>query len=203
MFQNPFFQAPLDYSGREVLITQILDQYNKQPTKKPSSWDENIHTSIVYDSKNNIDYFEKAGIPLDLVSEINDLVQQFIAKNDLSDIGTFYIAEMWYNVYTNRQYQNMHKHSNGSNMFFSGVYFMKYNEEEHSATRFYNPHFEIDFEKVQDNSFFVQTPNIKEKDVFIFPSDVGHDVLPQNSADPRITIAFNVACIMKEKFEYA
>jgi hypothetical protein len=87
-------------------------------------------------------------------------------------------------------------------MMFSGVYYMKYNEKEHSATRFYNPYFELDFDKVQTNPFFVNSPDIKENDVFIFPSDVGHDVSEQASSDLRITIAFNVACIFKESFTY-
>jgi uncharacterized protein (TIGR02466 family) len=203
MFSTPFLQTKLDYTGREHLIQKITSEYEKTPTRKPSSWEENVHTSILYDGyKNNIEYFEKAGIPLDLVGQINDIVQAFVTDLGIADIGTFYIAEMWYNVYSNSQFQRMHKHSNNNNMMFSGVYYMKYNEKEHSATRFYNSYFELDFDKVQNNPFFVNSPVIKENDVFIFPSDVGHDVSEQTSSDLRITIAFNVACMFKESFTY-
>ena len=200
MFQQPFLHTRLDWSGRENLIHAIQAEYNKQPMKKPSSWADNVHTSIQYGGyKDNIDYFQKAGIPLDLVTEIDKIVQKFVHDLDITDIGRFYIAEMWYNAYSNAQFQHMHKHSNQNNMMFSGVYYMKYNEQEHSATRFYNPHFEVEFDKVRHNKLFVTKPKIKENDVFIFPSDVGHDVEEQNSKDLRITIAFNVACIFKEE----
>ena len=96
----------------------------------------------------------------------------------------------------------MHKHSNKNNNFFSGVYYMKFNDKVHSATRFYNPGFEVDFDKIQDNSFFISSPEIKEDDIFIFPSDVGHDVPAQTTDELRITVAFNVACIFNEKFQY-
>lgn len=200
MFQNPFLHTRLDWSGREHLIQTIQAKYNKQPLRKPSSWADNVHTSILYgDYKNNIDYFQKAGIPLDLVTELDKIVQAFVHDLGIVDVGQFYIAEMWYNAYSNSQFQHMHKHSNQNNMMFSGVYYMKFNEAEHSATRFYNPHFEIDFTKVQDNQFFVTKPALKENDVLIFPSDVGHDVEEQNSKDLRITVAFNVACVFKEE----
>jgi uncharacterized protein (TIGR02466 family) len=202
MFAPPFYQTSLDYDHRDSLIQSIVSEYEKTPMRKPSSWEENVHTSIQYgDYKNNIEYFEKAGIPLDLVARINQVVQEFIFKLGISDIGTFYIAEMWYNAYANSQFQHMHKHSNNNNMLFSGVYYMKFNEKEHSATRFYNPYFEIDFNKVRNNSFFVKTPIIKENDIIIFPSEVGHDVLEQNTSDLRITIAFNVACLFNETQE--
>jgi uncharacterized protein (TIGR02466 family) len=200
MFKNPFFQTKLDYSGRDQLIKQISAEYEKAPTKKPASWEENVHTSIVYeDYENNLDYFQKSGIPLDLVVEIDKIVQLFVIDLDIADIGTFYIAEMWYNAYANAQFQQPHKHSNKTNMMFSGVYYIKFNKAEHSATRFYNPYFDINFKKVSNNPFFVTAPDINENDVLIFPSDVGHDVLEQNSKDLRITVAFNVGCIFKEE----
>jgi len=203
LFNNPFYQTSLNYQGKEALIQTITNEYEKAPSKKPSSWEENVHTSILYEAcKNNLDYFEKAGIPLDLVVETDKVVQDFVTDLGISSIGKFYIAEMWYNAYSRSQYQQMHKHSNKSNMMFSGVYFMKFNQETHSATRFYNPYFEIDFDKVQDNPFFITSPKVKEDDVFIFPADVGHDVLEQTADDLRITVAFNVACTFNEKFTY-
>lgn len=199
MFQQPFLHTQLDWSGREQLINLICAEYNKQPVKKPSSWADNVHTSIQYGNyKSNIDYFEKAGIPLSLVTELDKIVQTFVHSLDIADIGQFYIAEMWYNAYSTAQFQHMHKHSNQNNMMFSGIYYLKFNEAEHSATRFYNPHFELDFDKVRHKHFFVTAPSIKQNDVFIFPSDVGHDVEQQASKSLRITVSFNVACIFKQ-----
>jgi uncharacterized protein (TIGR02466 family) len=201
MFDLPFYHTSLNYAEKPRLVKEIQSRYNLSPTHKPNTWQEDVHTSIVYGNyANNLEYFKKANIPLDLVIEVDKIVQDAVERFAIADIGKFYIAEMWYNAYKNHQYQHMHKHSDGNNMFFSGIYYMKFNDQEHSATRFYNPHFEVDYEKssIRKNTFFVQQPPIKEDDVFIFPSDVGHDVLPQNSDDLRISVAFNVACLYNE-----
>jgi len=201
LFNSPFYHTTIDYTGKSKLIEQIQSRYNLSPTYKPNSWGEDVHTSIVYQKcDNNIEYFKKSNIPIDLVIEIDRVVQKSVEQFGVEDLGKFYIAEMWYNAYKNRQYQHMHDHSNNNNMLFSGIYYMKYNEKQHSATRFYNPHFKINYDKtiIQKNSFFVKQPEIKENDVFIFPSNVVHDVLPQESDDLRITIAFNVALLNDE-----
>ena len=201
LFNVLFYHTSIQYSGKDNFVSFIENEYAKQPTLKPDSWQEDVHTSIVYGKfSDNLDYFKQSSIPLDLVVEIDKVVQDFVQSKNLDSIGKFYIAEMWYNAYKNRQYQHMHKHSNGSNMFFSGVYYMRFDAKTHSATRFYNPHFEVDYENefVKQHPLFVQIPDIKEDDVFIFPSDVGHDVLPQDSDQLRITVAFNVGCLFHE-----
>ena len=110
---------------------------------------------------------------------------------------------MWYNAYKNGQYQHMHKHSNGNDNIFSGVYYLKFNEKKHSPTRFYHPGFEIDFSKVRDDDFFIVTPPIKENDIIFFCSDIGHDVPEQFSDELRITVAFNVRCEFHESMQYS
>jgi uncharacterized protein (TIGR02466 family) len=204
IFNSPFYFNSISYPNRQKLIQEIENKYNREPTHKPDMWEENVHTSIQYGSyKNNLEYFQKSGIPLDLVQLIDEKIQNLVHMENLNEIGQFYISEMWYNVYKNGQYQHKHKHSNGNNNFFSGVYYIQFNENEHSPTRFYNPYFEIDFDKVKNHLFFVYTPKIKENDLLIFPSDVGHDVSYQYSSKLRITISFNVSCIFNESKQYS
>jgi uncharacterized protein (TIGR02466 family) len=202
-FNSSFYLDLVSYPNRQKLIQEIEDRYHEEPTHKPDSWEENVHTSIQYEGhKNNLEYFQNAGIPLDLVYLIDEKIQNLVRKENLNDMGLFYISEMWYNAYKNGQYQHKHKHSNRNNNFFSGVYYIQFDENEHSPTRFYNPYFEIDFDKVKNHSFFVYTPKIKEDDLLIFPSDVGHDVSYQYSSKLRITISFNVSCIFNESKQY-
>lgn len=202
-FNSSFYLESILYPNREKLIREIQNKYNKEPTYKPDSWEENVHTSIQYQGyKNNLEYFQNAGIPLDLVQLIDEKVQNIVRKEKLNDIGIFYISEMWYNAYKNGQYQHNHKHSNGNNNFFSGVYYIKFDEKEHSPTRFFNPYFDIDFDKAENHPFFVYTPKIKENNLLIFPSDVGHNVSSQYSSKLRITISFNVSCLFNESKQY-
>ena len=198
-FCSSFYLDSVSYPNREKLIYEIESKYDQNPTYKPDSWEENVHTSIQYGShKNNLEYFQKCGIPLDLVCVIDEKIQNFIDKEKLSSIGQFYISEMWYNAYKNGQYQHKHKHSNAENNFFSGVFYLQFDEKEHSSTRFFNPYFDVNFEKLEDNRYFTFLPKIKENDLIIFPSDVGHDVPHQHSSKLRITISFNVSCIFHE-----
>ena len=203
-FRSFFYLDTLDYSNRDELVKSIETAYQQNPTHKPDSWEDNVHTSIVYDKCiTPSQYFDKAHIPNDLVKLIDDKLQEFITKENLASVGKFYIHEMWYNAYKNGQYQHMHKHSNGNNTVFSGVYYLKFDEKEHSSTRFYHPGFEIDFTKVKDNDFFMFTPKVKENDILFFSSDIGHDVPEQFSSNLRITVAFNVICEFHESIQYS
>lgn len=198
-----FYLDSLEYPDRDNLLKKIAEQYDKNPNSKPDSWDENVHTSIQYGKhKDNFEYFELAGIPLDLVALINDKVKKLVEIENLQGLGEFYISEMWYNAYKNGQYQYMHKHSNNYNNFFSGVYYFEL-DEEHSSTRFYNPAFEVDFEQVLDHKLFTFSPKVNQNDIIIFPSDVGHDVTRQYSDKLRVTISFNVSCLFNEHFDYS
>ena len=202
-FSSGIYKDQLKYSRKQDLIDQIKSRYQRDQTFKPSSWNENVHTSIVYDvCKTPSQYFDKSFIPMDLVNVIDQKLQQLIHKENLHTLGKFHISEMWYNAYAHGQYQHMHKHSNGNNNLFSGIYYLKFNPHEHTSTRFYNPAFEIDFDKVRHNKFFCFMPEITEDDLIIFPSDMGHDVPAQYSSELRITVSFNVMCQYHESMQY-
>jgi uncharacterized protein (TIGR02466 family) len=198
-----FYIDSLKYKNKNVLLKNIKSRYNKSPNLKPDNWPESVHTSIQHKNcKDNYQYFELSGIPLDLVVLINQKVQDLIEIEGLQDIGEFYISEMWYNAYRNGQYQNRHKHSNRYNIFFSGVYYLEI-DEEHSSTRFYNPAFEVCFEKILNLEFFTFSPKVKNNNLIIFPSGVPHDVTSQHSRKLRVTISFNVRCIFNEHINYS
>jgi len=202
-FSSGIYKDSIKYPHKQTFINQISSRYHTQQTLKPKSWDEDVHTSIVYDTyKTSHEYFDKSFIPLDLVDSIDKKLQQLIHQENLDLLGKFHISEMWYNAYTHGQYQYMHKHSNGNNNVFSGIYYLKFNSKEHTSTRFYNPAFEIDFDKVRYNKFFCFMPDVVEDDLIIFASDIGHDVPQQYSSELRITVSFNVICKYHESMQY-
>jgi uncharacterized protein (TIGR02466 family) len=202
-FGSQFFIYTCNYANKKTLIDRIQQKYALQKTRKHKTWDENVHTSIVYDKYTTLEnYILKSEIPQDLVVVLNQILQNFIEKQNLQSLGEFRISEIWYNAYSRGQYQNMHKHSNGNNNIFSGIYYIKFDPQQHSNTRFYNPSFEIDFSKVKNNSYFVFQPTVKENDIIFFPSDIGHDVPEQICDELRITISFNIQCIYYEHMQY-
>lgn len=199
-----FYIAPVKYDGRDKFIQDAEKRYNQSPNLKPTSWQENVHTSINYDQCKTVEeYSKKSNIPDDLVAVLSNWVQTFVKQKNIDTIGRYYISEIWYNAYKNRQFQHMHKHSNSYNNVFSGVYYIKFNNNKHTPTRFYHPGFEIDFEKVITNPYFVYTPDVNENDLIIFPSDIGHDVPIQDTNELRITVSFNVKCDYYQQLSYS
>jgi uncharacterized protein (TIGR02466 family) len=202
-FSSGIYKDRLKYSRKQELINQITSRYHAQQILKPKSWDEDVHTSIVYNTyKTPNEYFDKSFIPIDLVDLVDQKLQQLIHQENLQTLGKFYISEMWYNAYAHGQYQHMHKHSNGNNNVFSGIYYLKFNPNKHTCTRFYNPAFEIDFDKVRHHKFFCFMPEVVEDDLLMFASDIGHDVPAQYSSELRITVSFNVTCKYYESMQY-
>jgi len=202
-----FYLDSLEYPDRNNLLKRINDNYNKNPKFQPDIWDSisdiNVHTTYLESGfRNNFEYFKLAQIPLDLVALLNEKVKKLVKLENLQSLGEFYISQMWYNAYKNGQYQDMHKHSNNYNTFFSGVFYFEL-DGEHSSTRFYNPAFEVDFKQVLDHKLFTFSPKVKQNDIIIFPSDVGHDVTRQYSDKLRVTISFNVSCLFNENFDYS
>lgn len=201
-----FFIKKVHYEDKHTLIEKVTSRYNLTPTYKPDSWEENVHTTINYETSLSVyDYCLKSNIPVSLLELLDLEVQLYVKKIGLEGVGKFSICEIWYNAYKNRQYQHMHKHGNQYNIFFSGVYYVNYDPLHHTATRFYHPGFEIDFDQVRDHPYFVYTPAVKEDDLIIFPSQIGHDVPIQDCSNLRITVSFNVKCeyYEHEQFTYS
>jgi hypothetical protein len=109
------------------------------------------------------------------------------------------IDEIWYNCYSDGEYQEEHDHLNGpfNNCHFSCIHFLSFDKIRHKAPKFKDPLDQIrstslEFERNQYNSNY--QPNIEEGDFIMFPSYLRHYVEPCVSTKdyPRITIAMNI-----------
>lgn len=111
---------------------------------------------------------------------------------------SFTINRLWYNVYTDGEYQEEHDHiGNLSNpTHFSCIHFLSFNKEQHSPPEFKDPlaqlrNLSVEFESNNYGEFYV--PKVEEGDLLMFPSYLIHRVLPCKKTDyPRITISFNI-----------
>jgi len=105
---------------------------------------------------------------------------------------------IWYNVYTDGEYQELHDHLGTSlnHTHFSFIHFLFFDKESHNPPEFRDPlsqlrilSLELDKNKCGE----VYVPDIKEGDLLMFPSYLQHCVPPGISTSyPRITISFNV-----------
>jgi hypothetical protein len=112
------------------------------------------------------------------------------------------IDEIWYNLYTNGEYQEEHDHLSGPffSSHFSCIHFLSFDKTRHKSPKFRDPLDQLrttslEFERNQYSSTY--HPHIEEGDFIMFPSYLKHSVEPcANTEDyPRITIAMNIRMI--------
>ena len=110
----------------------------------------------------------------------------------------FVIDKIWYNIYTDGEYQEVHDHLGTSlnPTHFSLIHFLSFNKGEHKPPEFHDPisqlrmlSLEFDSNKCGE----VHVPDIEEGDLLMFPCYLRHCVPPgKKTSYPRITISFNI-----------
>jgi uncharacterized protein (TIGR02466 family) len=99
-------------------------------------------------------------------------------------------GQIWFQRYEVDSFHGMHNHWPSS---FSVVYYLEFDNAEHTATVFRNPnHLQIEQynrRKIEFPKHFV--PEVKEGDILFFPSFLDHYVPMNYSAKPRTIISFN------------
>lgn len=108
------------------------------------------------------------------------------------------IPRIWYNIYTDGEYQEEHDHLTGSLTAtqFSCIHFLSFDSKNHRAPEFRDPlsqlrNLSIEFDS--NNYGEVYIPQIEEGDLLMFPSYLKHWVPVSKKTDyPRITLSFNV-----------
>ena len=107
------------------------------------------------------------------------------------------IDEIWYNVYMDGEWQEVHDHVGGPyGSHYSCIHFLSFNPEIHEPVEFRDPLGQLrnlSVELDRNNYSHIWNPHIKEGDFIMFPSYLSHCVKPGKPTPdyPRITIAFN------------
>lgn len=186
IFHSYIWKSKVSYDRKNELIKELIDTYNENPNTFTSKWNCLVHSSF-----NNQ---ENGKIPEDLLNIIEKKITDFLEEcpNELKIRGTYIISEIWYNIYGKNQFQEPHTHGDA---LFSGCYYLKLNKDIHHQTTFYNPNFDLDYSKLEENPYFCFSPDCDEDDIIIFPSFLKHGtkgVKKNFSNDLRMTISFNL-----------
>ena len=109
------------------------------------------------------------------------------------------IDEIWYNCYTDGEYQEEHDHLGGpfNTVHFSCIHFLSFDKTRHKPPRFHDPMSQLrnmSLEMERNNYDDQYYPNVEEGDFIMFPSYLRHSVEPcvYTKDYPRITIAMNI-----------
>ena len=176
-------------------LSNNIEKYVKDKSLKiPGGWlTDSVQTS--YDSDNtNIELFDTDSIVHNYYKKY--LFKIFDKPVELS------IKDMWFNYYSNGEYQEPHHHIDGSSInnnqsHFSCIHYLKFNGDVHEPAIFVDPLSLIRAHSVElDSNNYNERyiPKVREGSLLMFPSYLEHYVRKNAPTpdDPRVTIAFNI-----------
>lgn len=186
LFQSYIWKSKINYDKKDNLIKNLTKKFNENKNKLTPGWKCFVHSSF----KNQ----ENDRIPEDLLDIIAEKLKEFLedCPSELKITGEYSIRDIWYNIYDENCFQEPHNHGDA---LFSGCYYLKFDKNIHYQTIFYNPNFNLDYLKLEDNSYFCFSPDCEEDDIIFFPANLEHGTkgLKKNSSNQlRMTIAFNI-----------
>ena len=176
-------------------LSNNIDKYVKDKSLKiPDGWlTDSLQTSYEYHSI-NIELFDSNSI-------VHDYYMKYLFKIFDKPVE-LNIKEMWFNYYSNGEYQEPHHHIDGSSInnnqsHFSCIHYLKFNGNIHEPAIFVDPLSLIRAHSVElDSNNYNERyiPNVREGSLLMFPSYLEHYVRKNAPTpdDPRVTIAFNV-----------
>ena len=198
LFSNWIYKVELDSSEEQEIRNLYTNDILKEckSMKLPEGWHCRVYTSFGKDYISKIDYYEFKRILTPYIQKFLDSVYEVNVTLDLTKHTK---CNPWYNVYAKGSWQERHNHSPGG---FSIIYYLKFNENEHSPTCFHNPsplvpfmNFGYPLKKdtpIHQSSVPYWIPKVKQGDLIIFPAALDHNVPVCHSDEERIAIAFNI-----------
>ena len=183
-FDHENFRLQKDWN-RNVIIPEIENDL-KKGIQQNDNWNCIVKTNFHKD-KNCLDKYKKiyAG-----------LVEDYFRTMRIEKPHKVDISKIWYNVYYEGDYQEIHTHWPDQ---FSFVHYVEYDKDVHQPTIFQNPNLYgqlFNNDQINDRMF---ENNVKfeteENSVVCFPSHIPHYVPKNNSNKRRITVSFNANII--------
>lgn len=167
---------------KKKYLTLILEdsKINREKYKSQNVWECNLITN--YFEENNKTFFDEHFIENVIKEPLNDCINELGLKKP----SYYNITSLWYNVYENGDFQEVHQHSGQTSNFFSGIYLIDL--EDKNTTYFYQSGPRSDFNTF---GYTFPTSHIEEGNVIIFPSFLEHYVNPV--VGKKVSISFNVA----------
>ena len=184
LFHTALFQIELDDVDNKILTENAYKLYEVDKginVSNSGGWHSNFYT---FDDE-RFKYFEP------LTSKFEYILPELPFYPNISKINKMNI---WFNLNRRNDTHKRHYHINSD---FSGVYYVKVpKDEECGKIIFFDPRQAISY----GNCFYMSRYHRKldvirmpiEGTMFIFPSGLEHEVLPNSTDEDRISISFNL-----------
>jgi len=190
LFPVSYYRGAVEDNAKlKDLILPIVERTVKE-CETPEGWlTTNITTSFCNEKISS----ELASLP--------EVKRQYfnVIKGFFDDKFRLEIDDIWYNSYTDGEYQEAHNHCGDAlaPTHFACVHFLSFNPKIHSPLTFIDPmdtlrHLSINMktEEYSDR----HNPRVKEGSLVMFPAYLKHEVksYPSHPDEPRITVSFNI-----------
>lgn len=196
LFPISYFHSKVENNEeiKNLLVSKILKDSEELPI--PEGWFTNkLKTSFSGEKPGKEIFFGE-----------DNTYQSILQEKYAKCLDTFFdfnyrimIDEIWYNCYTDGEYQEEHDHlgSTLNNIHFSCIHFLSFDKKTHYPPKLKDPLDQLrtlSLEMGRNNYQPYYYPDIEEGDFIMFPSYLRHSVEPcLYSPDyPRITIAMNI-----------
>ena len=185
-----YYKGHVEDNERLKDIILPFVEETKKKCQLPEGWlTTNIITSFNSDEISN----HLSGNP--------ELKRQYfnVIKSFFDDKFTVKIDEIWYNSYSNGEYQEAHNHVGDpiNPTHFACVHFLSFDPKIHSPLTFSDPLALTRYHSIDMNSTNYSEkycPPVKEGDLIMFPSYLDLEVksYPPTPHKPRVTLSFNL-----------
>lgn len=176
---------------KNLMLSEIMEA--SEYLTPPETWSTNKLKTSFQSEPEGIDIIERYRSILE--SEYSKCLDEFFDKKYRVRLVD---DNIWYNVYTDGEYQELHDHiGEALNPFhWSCIHFLSYNKGEHTPPEFRDPIAQIRqlgvaMERDWVGEYYV--PEVEEGSFLMFPTYLQHRVLPCVKTDyPRVTFSFNL-----------
>ncbi len=184
---------------KEKYLPLILDDIksNGKQYYENNTWDCNV-TSSFFNLKNNQNIFDEKFFNKVIWEPIDEMIEELSPIIQLQNPVFSNISQIWYNFYEKNNWQEIHNHidftcipDSDHSYFvssFSGIYLLKLKSK--NDTCFVNSGTSMNCFTINSMQT-LNTSNLTEGHVIIFPSELMHYVTPNLSKD-RISVSFNI-----------
>jgi len=182
LFSKPFYVKKLDYIDDDY-FNKLLSNIKIQSYKKS---DNKFYTTVSKDYS-ILEKKEFSTLKNRILDEFN------LYKNDLLKYNNtdFKITTSWLTKGKKNQLSRLHNHTNS---MFSGIFYFSVNKNQFNILfeNFYKSMYNVVPTEYNIYNSTNQKILVENKTLILFPSEVHHQILENNSSKDRYSLAFNI-----------
>jgi hypothetical protein len=180
-FSVPFHLYSVDdwINNKKIILDSLPDfkNYKLKKSKNSAHGDKNHYS----------DYFDNLKKPPEYSKCVLNVLDKYIKLFCDHTKESWNLNAIWFQSYETYNNFQVHNHGIGG---WSAVFYVEFDDKEHSPTTFYCPY--MSSKRSMLGGYDTYIPKVKEGDLIIFPSFILHEASSNMSDKRRTIISFNL-----------